>query len=377
MLRPSPLDISGLFAGAFEALKRGFGMFLLVVLFPSLLLIAVLVAVGVIGGGAFAASTSNNAGNALLLVGVLLFVGFILVWLAQLKSYAMMSQGAYEIAQGQRPDFGGLMSRTKGFLPRFLPLILLGVGILIALYIVFGVVIFGIIAAAASSSDSSAAIGAAFGVFALVLLIGVPLAVFLSIKLLYVVPACTIEQLSGMDALKRSWNLTKGQFWRTFGYAILPQLAVGAVLWVLSLVTSAFTAGAGTLQPGASATQTAAYFAALIPGLIVSLVLQIAVQLFTTPFLQSYLTYMFIDQVRRSEQGAGYAAQPAYGYGAPGYGQQYPQQGYPQQPYSPPQYPGQQQFPGQQAPQPPQGQLGQGQQNHWGTPDQGQQPYGR
>ena len=62
----------------------------------------------------------------------------------------------------------------------------------------------------------------------------VPVSIVLWNKLLYLVPAVAIEQLGGLEAMKRSWSLTKGSFWRTFGYAVLPNLAVTAVLWVVN-----------------------------------------------------------------------------------------------------------------------------------------------
>ena len=61
-------------------------------------------------------------------------------------------------------------------------------------------------------------------------LVGIPLAIFLGTKLLYITQGVALEQRGGVEAMKRSWALTKGNFWRTLGYAILPQLAVGVVL---------------------------------------------------------------------------------------------------------------------------------------------------
>jgi len=54
LLRPSPLDISGLFAGTFEALKRRFGLFVLLALLPFLVaavLVGSGVALGIAAGG--------------------------------------------------------------------------------------------------------------------------------------------------------------------------------------------------------------------------------------------------------------------------------------------------------------------------------------
>ncbi len=326
MLRPSPMDISGLFAASFQTLRSRLGLFLLLVIWPSLLaILVVLITVAIIGGAA--AAGNGNPSGILLFVGfAFLFVGLILVWLAQLKVYGMMSLGAYEIAQGQRPDFKGLFARSKGYLPRFVALILLGIAVAIVVQLIF-VLLFAGLFSAAGSTDNRGLAGFAVVLMVLVFLVGIPLSVFLSIKLLYIVPAIAIEQYSGFNALKRSWSLTKGNFWRTFGFAIVPALAVGVISYLIStlagLVSSPMTGRQPSdMTPG----QLTAYALTLFPVLIISMILQLAVQLFTTPFLQSYYTYMYLDQIRRKEL----APQQAGGYPGQQYppqGQQYPPQG--------------------------------------------------
>lgn len=372
------MDISGLFAGTFEALKRRFGLFILLALFPSILIFVVLLIAALVGGGGALSGNSSATAGAIIIAGLIFVVGVVASVFAQYKSYGMMSLAAYEIAQNQTPDFGGLWTRTKGFLPRMLPLILIGLGAIVVFYLLFFGAIFGLAMSAGRSQNSGAAAGGIILLFVLLFLVGIPLAVFLAVRLLYTVPAIAIEQRGGIDAWKRSWGLTKGQFWRTLGYAILAQLAVGAILWVINLVGSAFKGGLATQMPDTdNPGQAVAVLLAMLPAFLISIVLQLAVQLFTTPFLQTYQTYMFIDQVHRSE-----LPPQQYGYGTPGYGypggqpgqplfqQGYPQQQYPQgpqqypqapqqypqapQPYPGQQYPGQQSQPGQQYPQAPQ-----------------------
>lgn len=365
------MDISGLFAGTFEALKRRFGLFILLALFPSILIFVVLLIAALVGGGGALSGNSSATAGAIIIAGLIFVVGVVASVFAQYKSYGMMSLAAYEIAQNQTPDFGGLWTRTKGFLPRMLPLILIGLGAIVVFYLLFFGAIFGLAMSAGRSQNSGAAAGGIILLFVLLFLVGIPLAVFLAVRLLYTVPAIAIEQRGGIDAWKRSWGLTKGQFWRTLGYAILAQLAVGAILWVINLVGSAFNGGLATQMPDTdNPGRAVAVLLAMLPAFLISIVLQLAVQLFTTPFLQTYQTYMFVDQVHRSE-----LPPQQYGYGTPGYGypggqpgqplfqQGYPQQQYPQgpqqypqapQPYPGQQYPGQQSQPGQQYPQAPQ-----------------------
>ncbi len=363
------MDISGLFAGSLQALRSRLGLFVLLVIFPSLLAIVTFLLTAAIIGGAVAASNRNPNGG-LVILGVIVFIaGLVLTWLAALKVYGMISLAAYEIAQGQRPDFKGVFARSKGYLPRFVALILLALVAFIVVQVVL-VVIFGGLFTAASANDNRGLAGAAVASMLLLFLLGIPLSIFLSVKLLYIVPAIAIEQYSGFDALKRSWNLTKGSFWRTFGYAIVPALAVAAISYVISLLTGLIVSPMGRGPVGTNPGDVTPFLLAMVPVLTISLILQLAVSLFTLPFLQSYNTYMYIDQIRRKElvgQQGGYPEQSLY----PPQGQQYPPQGQ-QYPPQGQQYPPQgQQYPPQGQQYPPQGQQypPQGQQ----YPPQGQQ----
>jgi hypothetical protein len=370
MLRPSPLDISGLFAGTFTALKQRFGLFVLISLLPfivSVVLVGAGVAIALSTG--LVAYASNARGAAIpvgILIGAVLFVvGIVATVLVQLKSQAMMSVAAYEIAQGARPDVRGLFQRTRGFLPRMVPVILIAFVVVAAIYAVIFTLVFGAVGAASSGgrASSAAALGVV-GALALLFVVLVPLAFYVQIKLLYTLPAVAIEQLGGIDGMKRSWGLTRGEFWRTFGYYLLASVAAAAISYVVSFVTQmAMVPMMSGLNRTTSGAEAIGQLAALLPVILLTFLLQMAVQLITVPFLHAYITYMFIDQIRRGE----IPAAPAYGYGTPGqgYAPGYPPAPQPQAgPYSaqPPQgYPQQ----GQGYPQPGQG---------YGQPGQGYPP---
>jgi len=370
MLRPSPLDISGLFSGTFQALKQRFGLFLLIALLPfiaSAVLVGAGVAIAVSAG--LVAYASNFRGGAVpigILVGVgVMVVGVIATVLIQLKSQAMMVVAAYEIAQGARPDLPGLFQRTRGFLMRMTPVILIAVGALAVIYgAMFALGIGGAMTAARGGRAGSAAALGLIGAIFLIVIVLVPLGFYVQTKLLYTIPAVAIEQLGGIEGMKRSWRLTKGEFWRTFGYYLLASLAAGAVSYLVSLLGQMMTVPMMSGFDGsASSSQVMGQLAALVPIYLLVFGLQMVVQLVTVPFLHAYVTYMFVDQVRRSEmpanpygppsQGYGYGyqpgapgqpgpygAQPPQGYGQPGQGYQQPGQGYPppsQYPQQPPQ----------------------------------------
>jgi hypothetical protein len=184
---------------------------------------------------------------------------------------------------------------------------------------------------------------------ALMMLILLPLSYYFAVKLLYTVPATAIEAVGGIDGMKRSWRLTNGAFWRTLGYYLVAAIAVSIASSTISgigqvgMVPMFASMGSSTnsRDPGA----VLAAMAGLIPVFVIMGLLILALEAVAVPFMQTYITYMYIDQVRRSEMpagGSGYSptggfyAQPNQYYGQPGqyYGQP-GQPGQPNQPYGP------------------------------------------
>lgn len=88
-----------------------------------------------------------------------------------------------------------------------------------------------------------------------VFIIGIPLLIFAIVALLFVTHAVAIEQLGPTDAVKRSWNVVQGNWWRTFGFFLGIMLAlIGAALiiflpagiflpaFIIALLSAAFSA---------------------------------------------------------------------------------------------------------------------------------------
>lgn len=68
-------------------------------------------------------------------------------------------------------------------------------------------------------------------------------AVFIGIRLILVAPVIAVEgQRNPLVALKRSWTLTKGQFWRIFGFLALVMILFVVVLGVIMLLVGVILA---------------------------------------------------------------------------------------------------------------------------------------
>lgn len=366
-IAPSPLDIGGLFSASINALKQRFGLFILIALLPSMVTLVVM-GIGtalVVASAVAMAARSSSSPSPLLIVGIVVtLAGGIVGALVQVKAYGLMSLAAYEVAQSQRPNLGGLLQRSRGFLPRIASVIALGFVLAIAVAVGMGLVFVAVASRPSESSAETMWPVIAFGVVWLLTLALVPVAFVLGTKLLYTVPAVALEGLGGIAGLKRSWTLTRGAFWRTFGYYLLGSLCVGVVSYLVSMVSQVLmvpaSLGVSSLDSDSDPSAFLAALAGLVPAMAIAIILQLAVSMVSWPFLQSYVTYMFIDQVRRSEmpQAPAYRyptapspyAQPAQYYGQPYPNQPYPGQtpqqapGWPGQ-ATPPQAPGTQQYP--------------------------------
>jgi len=342
------MDLTGVFAGSFTALKQRFGLLILISLLPTLVTLAYAVIVVLLGVSLAVGVVADPRGSAPLIIAMIVvgIAGGVVVALSYLKAQGMSTLAAYEIAQGQRPDLNGLWHRSRGFLPRMAPVIAIAIGALLVVYAIIAALAISMVGALNGRSGGAAA-GSAGLIFLLVIVL-IPVAIFIQVKLLYTVPAIALEQVGGIDGMKRSWTITRGAFWRTFGYYMVASLAVGVIGSVASSLTQVPLMSARFSQRFDSPADLGSNLSLLMPLYLIAITIQLLVQLLTQPFLFSYVAYMYIDQVRRTE------LPPAAAWG--GYGQPGPQGGYyaaPNQYYGQP-YPPQpgQAYPPTQAPQP-------------------------
>lgn len=101
-------------------------------------------------------------------------------------------------------------------------------------------------------------------------IVGIPLLVFGIVALLFATHAVAIEQMGPTDAVKRSWNVVQGNWWRSFGLLLGITLAfMGAALIIflpagmflpavlIALLSAAFST---VVTPLATIAITALYF---------------------------------------------------------------------------------------------------------------------
>lgn len=125
-----------------------------------------------------------------------------------------------------------------------------------------------------------------------------PFLVFVYVRLSLATSALILERIGVLASLRRSWDLSRGAFWRIFGIQLLTSLIVGfaSVALTLPLMVIGMVAVFAT-STGSSDSLT---FGFVLMMVIVGLA-QILVGAVTTPITSTVSTLLYIDQRIRRE----------------------------------------------------------------------------
>jgi hypothetical protein len=231
-------------------------------------------------GSADSASTLGYAGSfGSLAVGLVLFIfGSLLVT-------GMVAHVVAAAAVGRRLSLGEAWAATRGKRWRLVGLaILLWVGFLVtlALYVGAWVVI-------ATNAPTGAVV--TWGLVTVPAYLGFML--WFWVRVYYLpVPALMLEDVGIRGAILRGYRLTRRQFWRTLGIALLTGLVVGVASNVLAFPIS-LVGQIGSIAVGGR-------YAILV--LVVSQALaQVVSAAFATPFTSAVTSLQYLDQRMRKE----------------------------------------------------------------------------
>lgn len=191
--------------------------------------------------------------------------------------------------------------RTKS---KFLPLIGLNIitGIISGLMVIIGIVAFFVLlASVASTAETETELWqgmgiAIVGIFILIVA-GVVVSSYLSIKFSVASPAMVLENLGVFAAIGRSWSLTRKNFWRLLGINILTTIITSMVAGVFGGIASALSvifvvAGSSSPEDAITSINTA---------YILTMVMSSIAQLLILPFTSSVNALLYIDLRMRKE----------------------------------------------------------------------------
>ena len=345
---PSPMSLGDVFTATFSVFRRRIGAFLGITVLQQLVMLVAIVVPLVLSlivmlPGLAVNSAPSQSTVVVAMLGI--FGGFFLAVLiggiVSLYFDGLMVVCANEALQGRFPTVAELRVLSKGYVGRIVGLYLLAMlaylvsVTLVALPMIFSFVAF--LAAALNDSSSSSATDTALALLGglavtVILLVVVLVGAFvITVKVAYVAQVCAVERLSGIAALRRAWGLTKGAFWRTFGYLFVFSLIAGAAQQVVSVAMNVFVPAVSSST--SSASSESAVLSMLRSGTFTLMVTAVAavsliIQLVIVPLRHTFVTAMYGDQVRRLQLGP---VDHAFAMNVPGYGQQaygYPQAGY-------------------------------------------------
>lgn len=193
---------------------------------------------------------------------------------------------------GEKLSFGALWRRAAR---RIGPLVgwtlLVGAAVLLA----FGLLVGGVAAAAFVSPEAALVAGLVAFVAALGLVV---LGAWLGTKLALVPSVIVLERAGIGRAMRRSWTLTNGNFWRTFGLIVLVSAILGfAANVVVQPISFLGTILATVLDPALGDT----YLAITVGTTIATLVLSILIGAITSVVQAALIAVIYIDLRMRTE----------------------------------------------------------------------------
>ena len=163
-------------------------------------------------------------------------------------------------------------------------LVWLIVGVVAAVIFIVPIALIAAVAFASSSGDSLW-----FLCFLLLLIpLGIAVTVWVSVRLYFATLIAVVEGATPPTALRRSWTLTKGAFWRVLGRMLLMSIIVSIVVGLLGGTISAVIMFATSVLPWAVTAFLLALVSALVSGLAM-------------PFSASYTSLMYVDERIRKE----------------------------------------------------------------------------
>lgn len=190
------------------------------------------------------------AGFGLGFLGTVLLSQVVMV-VGQVFSWGMYSTMVARGAIGMSTSLSQGFRLLRGQWGRLIVLLLLVAAGIVVLWLVFALLTLLVVGVmfAGGEPEGGAIVLAILAILA-VLIIPVVVGLYFMIRWYLVVPAIVIENQGVFAGLRRSWNLTRGHFWRTLGITLLFGLILGIVASVivspLSFISGFILTSAGT-----------------------------------------------------------------------------------------------------------------------------------
>ncbi len=301
-----PLGLGEILDGAFQTARRNgkamFGSALIFQMATALLsLLIMVVAFRQLMVDLFSASDTfdsgdpaalNALGGGLITYSVSMLITAFLSVIVQMVLQGALVVPVLRAVLNRRTSFSQMWKLTKPRIGSLICLALLYAAAFIVGIIVFTAIVVGILFALNATTD-----GAILGAIALSLLASLPfiaLAIWIGTKVLLAPAAIVVENLGAVAAIKRSWQLTRRNWWRTFGTSILAAIIAGVIG---SVITTPITMLASFLAPvlvGGEATPDQT-FSILMVTQAITMIVAALVGAVTLAFQTGVMALIYVD----------------------------------------------------------------------------------
>ncbi|GAB3545489.1 glycerophosphoryl diester phosphodiesterase membrane domain-containing protein [Arthrobacter tumbae] len=289
-----PLGLGEILDGAFQACRRNpLSTFGTAILFQVIVaVLTVLLTIGLTGSLATFDPITASSAEVTGLVASALSVGSVLILLTSVGVLILQGVLIIPIARAVLDERTGFKELWKLAGRRILPLIGLGAMLFLLWTVSIGVLVVILIGLSLALEDAAIAI-VVIGVLA-----AVAVAVWLNIKWIMAPAALMLEGVGPIAALRRSWTLTTGNWWRTFGILVLTSIIVSIITQVVAAPVSFLAFGFGSFTSAPASTE-----AALLESLPVLLIVQAVTAVFTAigfAFQAGVTALLYVDlRIRR------------------------------------------------------------------------------
>ena len=298
-----PLDLGTILGASFRVLRRNpkptFGAALLIQGSFYLLLILAVAGVSFSAVSRVNSSTSQNTDQITAgATGLIVVASIIPALLAVIASAVLQGIIVLEVSSGtvgEKLTLRALLTKARG---RIGALIGWAALVVLALTVVLGVIVVIIVLLVVSLGTGGIIAAVLIGFLASIGLAVVY--VWLSTKLALVSSVLMIERLSIREAVARSWSLTEGYFWRTFGITLLVAVIIGFVSQVASIPLSIVTQFATVLFDPQGQKGSGVTVLLVVVGLL-AVVIAVVIQSITSVVQSATTGLIYLDLRMRKE----------------------------------------------------------------------------
>jgi len=240
-----PLSFGTIIGSSFRVMRRNpaptFGLSVLLygfvtIVYVGLFWLLISTSIGRLSTASYDDQGDIMAGSiGLIALSTLVPTSLALVATAMLQ--AIISLEVSRATLGEKLKTRGLWRLAKGRLRTMVVWALLLTGFIVVYVLISSIGVGVVFAAATVSTNVNDGVAAVLGGFAITLVIGLAfgvVAAWLGIKTSLVPSIVMLERLTLGASIRRSWQLTRGNFWRTLG----AQLLIGVIIYAATYIVS-------------------------------------------------------------------------------------------------------------------------------------------